>query len=120
MCTSRQDGYPSVFSKMVSSRTQKLGKVGMASKLFTGLMPDLIGDVQGAPLHDPTGRKPRGKRLKINTKIEKKDDKQIYRKPAAAPKKEVVSKEVAKQPASAPTKASFHHVRMNPCPHSYT
>jgi len=92
----------------------------MASKLFTGLMPDLIGDVQGAPLHDPTGRKPRGKRLKTNTKIEKKDDKQIYRKPAAAPKKEVVSKEVAKQPASAPTKASFHHVRMNPCPHSYT
>ena len=102
---------------MMSSRSPKFGKVGTASKLFAGLMPDLEGDVELAPLHDPTGRKPRGKRLKKNTKIEKRD-KKIYKKPSALTLD--VLKEVMKKPEAEITKASFHHAHMNPCPHSYT
>jgi hypothetical protein len=103
---------------MMSSRSPKFGKVGTASKLFAGLMPDLEGDVELAPLHDPTGRKPRGVKLKRSTKLERKDDNKIYRKPSAF--QSDVSKDVMKKPGAAPTKARFHHVHMNPCPHPYT
>ena len=102
---------------MVSSHSHKLDKFGMAPRLFAGLMPDLVGDVEVAPLHDPTGRKPRGKILKKNTMIERRG-KKIYKRPSVLTLD--VLKEVMKKPEAEITKASFHHAHMNPCPHSYT